>query len=225
VIGKREMALILLNLKAYEQGIGEKAETLASIAGELAKSSGVRIVISPQATDIAAVSKIVETFAQHVDSAPLGAQTGSILPESAKAAGATGSLLNHSERQISDDDIKTGVARLKALEMESMVCASTPELAAKYAEYGPTYIAIEPPELIGSGVSVSTANPDIVTESIEKVKAVNPSVKVVCGAGISSGEDLRKAIELGSEGALAASAFVKADDPKAVLEDLVGGLK
>jgi len=219
------MAFILLNLKAYKQGVGKNAENLASIAREVSESSGKRIIIASQATDIRAVSKLIETFAQHVDSAPLGAQTGSILPESAKAAGATGSLLNHAEQQISDDDIKTGVARLKTLEMESMVCASSPELAAKYAEYGPTYIAIEPPELIGSGISVSTANPDIVTASIEKVKAVNPSVKVVCGAGISSGEDVRKAIELGSEGALAASAFVKADDPKAVLEDLVGGLK
>ena len=225
MIGKREMAFILLNLKAYEQGVGKNAENLSSIAREVSESSGERIIIASQATDIQVVSKLIETFAQHVDSAPLGAQTGSILPESAKAAGARGSLLNHAEQQISDDDIKTGVARLKALEMESMVCASSPELAAKYAEYGPTYIAIEPPELIGSGVSVSTANPDIVTDSIEKVKAVNPSVKVVCGAGISSGEDVRKAIELGSEGALAASAFVKADDPKAVLEDLVGGLK
>ncbi len=225
MIGKREMAFILLNLKAYKQGVGKNAENLASIAREVSESSGKRIIIASQATDIRAVSKLIETFAQHVDSAPLGAQTGSILPESAKAAGATGSLLNHAEQQISDDDIKTGVARLKTLEMESMVCASSPELAAKYAEYGPTYIAIEPPELIGSGISVSTANPDIVTASIEKVKAVNPSVKVVCGAGISSGEDVRKAIELGSEGALAASAFVKADDPKAVLEDLVGGLK
>ncbi|HIK01923.1 TPA: triose-phosphate isomerase [archaeon] len=225
MIGKREMAFILLNLKAYEQGVGKNAENLSSIAREVSESSGERIIIASQATDIQVVSKLIETFAQHVDSAPLGAQTGSILPESAKAAGARGSLLNHAEQQISDDDIKTGVARLKSLEMESMVCASSPELAAKYAEYGPTYIAIEPPELIGSGVSVSTANPDIVTDSIEKVKAVNPSVKVVCGAGISSGEDVRKAIELGSEGALAASAFVKADDPKAVLEDLVGGLK
>jgi triosephosphate isomerase len=225
VIGKREMAIILLNLKAYEQGIGQKAEELARIAGELAESSGSRIIISPQATDIASLSKNIETFSQHVDSSPIGAQTGSILPESAKAAGAIGSLLNHAERQISEDEIKKGVERLTALGMESMVCASTPELAAKYAEYNPTYIAIEPPELIGSGISVSTANPDIVTNSIEQVKAVNPNVKVVCGAGISTGEDVRKAIELGSEGALAASAFVKAENPRAVLEDLIGGLK
>jgi triosephosphate isomerase len=44
---------------------------------------------------------------------------------------------------------------------------------------------------------------------------------VLCGAGISKGEDLRAALDLGSKGVLLASGIVKAKDPKAALEDLI----
>jgi Triosephosphate isomerase len=56
---------------------------------------------------------------------------------------------------------------------------------------------------------------------VEAVKKINPNVKVLCGAGISKGEDLKAAIELGAEGVLLASGIVKADDPKKALYDLV----
>ena len=44
---------------------------------------------------------------------------------------------------------------------------------------------------------------------------------MLCGAGISKGEDLRAALDLGSQGVLLASGIVKASDPKAALEDLI----
>jgi len=47
---------------------------------------------------------------------------------------------------------------------------------------------------------------------------------VLCGAGISTGEDVKAAIGLGTEGVLLASGVVKSADPKAVLLDLVSGI-
>ena len=85
--------------------------------------------------------------------------------------------------------------------------------------FKPDYVAIEPPELIGSGIPVSKADPGIVRNSVAAV--TDPNVKVLCGAGISKGEDVKAALELGTVGVLLASGVVKAKDPKAALRDLV----
>jgi triosephosphate isomerase len=44
---------------------------------------------------------------------------------------------------------------------------------------------------------------------------------VLCGAGIKSGLDVSKAIELGVSGVLLASGVTKSSNPKEALEDLV----
>ncbi|MBU2560167.1 triose-phosphate isomerase, partial [archaeon] len=92
------------------------------------------------------------------------------------------------------------------------------------AEMGPTSIAIEPPELIGSGIPVSKADPGIVSDSVAAVENINKDIIVLCGAGISTGEDVKAAIELGAKGVLLASGVVKAGDPKSVLLDLASGV-
>lgn len=218
-----ETPIVILNFKAYEQAIGDNAAKLANIAAEVAQSHGVEIVVAPQAVDITRTAPIIKTVAQHIDPIKPGSGTGTILTETAKAAGAIGSLINHSEKQLSLDAINLAVQKLKELGMTSIVCADTAEKSAEVAQFSPDFIAVEPPELIGSGISVSTAQPEIITNTVEKVKAVNPEVKVLCGAGISSKEDVKKSYELGAQGVLLASAFTKAQDPRAVLENIVEG--
>jgi triosephosphate isomerase len=87
----------------------------------------------------------------------------------------------------------------------------------------PDYVAVEPPELIGSGIPVSKANPSVIRDSVDAVKRIAPNVGVLCGAGITHGEDLRSALELGSIGVLLASGIIKAKDQRKALEDLVTG--
>jgi triosephosphate isomerase len=53
---------------------------------------------------------------------------------------------------------------------------------------------------------------------------VNRSVRVLCGAGVTTAKDVSKALELGSEGVLVASGVVKNKDPRAVLEDMAGAM-
>src|SRR5262249_20609607 len=146
--------------------------------------------------------------------------TGAIPAELIKAAKAKGSLVNHSEKKIPQDKIKPTIDGLHRNGLESLVCAATTNEAVGIAHHTPTYIAVEPPELIGSGVSVSTAKPEIVINSVKAVKEVNHKITVLCGAGVSTKEDVKKAIELGSQGVLLASAFVKAPDPKVFLQEL-----
>jgi triosephosphate isomerase len=86
-------------------------------------------------------------------------------------------------------------------------------------------VAIEPPELIGSGRSVSKTKPEVVTSTVELIRNINDDVIILCGAGITTGEDARAAIRLGTDGILLASAFTKAGDPAKVLFELANASK
>jgi len=216
--------MIILNFKTYESGTGQNAVTMAKICEEVAKESGVKIIPAVQALNIEKVAAVVkiQVFAQHVDAIEYGANTGKILPVEIKAAGAKGSLLNHSENTIMAKEILTGIDILKKLDMTSIVCTKSPSESAMVAKFGPDYIAVEPPELIGSGRSVTKAKPQVITKTIEQVLKID-KIPVLCGAGIVNGEDVKKALELGAEGILIASAVMKADNPKDVLMDLCTG--
>ena len=150
--------LILLNLKTYEQSMGQKAIDFARIAERVNEKTGISIAVAPQLIDIAAVTVSSETpvFAQHIDPVTYGKYTGHVLPEAVEEAGAYGTLLNHSERQIPLEQIEGAIKRAREVDLVTVVCADTVETAKRIALLGPDAIAIEPPELIGSGISVST---------------------------------------------------------------------
>ena len=213
--------MIVLNLKTYPDSIN-KALFFTDIVKEVVDETGLRIVICPPTVFLhEAAERFSDVFAQHADSEKAGAHTGSIGAEMLKAVKVKGSLVNHSEKRLNDmDRLKATVDSLHMHGLESLVCAATTEETVSIAAYVPTYIAVEPPELIGSGISVSKAKPEIVIDSVKAVKDVNEKVSVLCGAGVSTKEDIKKAVELGAQGVLLASAFVKADDPKKFLSEL-----
>ena len=132
-----------------------------------------------------------------------------------------GSLVNHSEKKLPSEVVKLTIDRLHSNALESLACASTLDEIEKITHFSPTYLAIEPPELIGTGISVSSAKPEVVSESVKRITALNDKVVPLCGAGISNKEDVRQAIKLGSKGVLLSSAFVNSPDPKEFLKELV----
>ncbi|RLE81153.1 MAG: triose-phosphate isomerase [Thermoprotei archaeon] len=215
--------LILINFKSYRQSSGKKAVELAKVAEKVFKKTGIQIAVAPQLTDLALVAQSVEipVFSQHVDDVVPGAHTGHVTLEAIKDAGAVGTLLNHSERRIRIDQIDSIVKRAKELKLITCVCANTPEVSAAVAAINPTMVAIEPPELIGTGIPVSKAKPEIITKTLELVRQVNSEVAVLCGAGISTGEDVKAAIKLGTKGVLLASGVVKAKDWYKAIMNLV----
>lgn len=209
--------IIALNLKTYPESLGKKGADLCQIATEVSLLTGVRIIVAPQTVDLRDAAQICgDVFAQHVDPAKQGAATGSVSVESIKEAGCKGSLVNHSEKRLPEQTIAETVARLKEAGLESMLCTKDTEESVRLAKYEPAFIAVEPPELIGSGISVSTSKPEIVSGTVEAVAKVN-STPVLCGAGVSNAADVKKSVELGAKGVLLASAFVKSADPKKLL--------
>ncbi|MFC6798225.1 MULTISPECIES: triose-phosphate isomerase [unclassified Haladaptatus] len=212
---------VLVNLKAYPCDPVAIAEAAATVAEE----SDTRIAVAPQAAHLAAVAETgVETWAQHVSPVEYGSNTGSTLAEAVADAGAVGTLINHSEKRLKLADIDASVRAAERTDLETIVCANNPAQVGAAAALGPDAVAVEPPELIGTGTPVSKADPDIVTGAVEAATAVDDSVSVLCGAGISTGEDVVASRNLGAEGVLLASGVAKADDPVAALRDLVSGL-
>ncbi|AEN07127.1 triose-phosphate isomerase [Halolamina sp.] len=212
---------VLVNLKAYDCDAVSVAETAADVASD----TGARIAVAPQPAELTAVAETgVETWAQHVDPIPHGSHTGSVHAASVAAAGATGTLLNHSERRLKLADIDAGLGAAEAAGLDTVVCANNPDQVGSAAALGPDAVAVEPPELIGGDVSVASADPDIVTNAVVAAADANPAVDVFCGAGIATGADVAAAAELGADGVLLASGVALAADPDAVLRDLVSSL-
>jgi len=212
--------LIVLNLKAYDEVIKNPlyfVDTVKDVVGE----TGVRIAVAVPAPYLKeAAERYADVYAQHIDYYEPGAHTGSILAEMLSSLRVKGTLINHSEKRIPAEAVKKAVERAHLFNLETIVCAESPEEGATLSEFNPSSIAVEPPELIGSGRSVSTAKPEVVINSVKMIKAKNPSVRVLCGAGVNSKEDVQKALALGAEGVLLASAFVKAKHHKEFLLDL-----
>ncbi|MGC8849983.1 MAG: triose-phosphate isomerase [Candidatus Bathyarchaeia archaeon] len=214
--------VIIVNFKTYLEGLGDKALKLAKYAEKISEKTGIYIGVAPQPMDLRLLASNSSTpvFSQHVDGVTPGAYTGSIVAEALADAGAAGSLINHSERRLKLSDIDEAVRRLKESGLISVVCSNTPTVSAAAAALNPDMVAVEPPELIGTGIAVSKAKPEIVSDTVEVIKRVNPRVTILCGAGITRGEDVEAAIKLGSEGVLVASGVVKAGDPAKALSEL-----
>jgi triosephosphate isomerase (TIM) len=211
--------LIIVNFKTYLESTGKKAVELAKQAERAAKETGVCIVAVPQLVDLAKVAEAVEipVFAQHIDPIKPGNSTGHVLAEGVKEAGAVGTLINHSERQLRLIDIDATIALAKEKGLVSCVCANNPSVSAAVAAMQPDITSVEPPELIGTGISVSKAKPEIVTDTVALVHKVNPKMTILCGAGISTADDVAIALKLRTRGVLVASGIVKAKDPYSVM--------
>jgi triosephosphate isomerase (EC 5.3.1.1) len=208
---------IVVNLKAYACD----AAAIAAAAAEHA-SDETAISVVPQAPAIAATAAIgADTWAQHVDPIDHGSHTGTVHATAAAQAGATGTLLNHSERRLKLADIDKAIQAADRAGLLTCVCANTPAQTAAVTALGPDMVAIEPPGLIGGDVSVATADPDIVRDAVTAASTVDPSVAVYCGAGVSSAADIAAAADLGATGVLLASGVAKATDPAAALGELI----
>ncbi len=212
--------MIVVNTKAYKEGIGRNAVEIAKVMKKVGEKHKVRMALAVQPSDIHAVSNIIETFCQHIDAIEYGSYTGWILPEAVKEAGAKGTLINHSEHLMKIEDIAKAIERAKEVGLEVIVCASNIAITRAIACLNPDCIAIEPPELIGGDISVTKAKPTVVKKAVDEVKKINDEIKVLCGAGIKNGMDVSKAVELGADGILVASGVVKARNKEEILEEM-----
>lgn len=217
--------LLLLNLKSYRSSIGPNADRLARLLQTTSREAGVAAALAPSMADLGRLARDVRlpVVAQHADAAGPGPVTGRTVPEALRAAGVVGSLVNHSEYPLPLGVARATVARLKQAELTAIVCADTVATAARLAASRPEFLAIEPPELIGGRISVSEARPEVIEGAVRAVRRVAPRTRVLCGAGVHSAVDVARALSLGAEGVLVASAVATAPDPRRALRELLAG--
>jgi len=220
-------AILVVNFKNFHEIFGEKALELALDVQDVSTTLEIPIIVSPPVPVISIMVKSlgIPVYSQHVDVDAVGSSTGAVIPELLQSLGVRGSILNHSERRIPIKDIEELIKRLRKIGMKSLVCARTPEEVGEIARLGPDMLAVEPPELIGSGRAVSKVAPEIVSDSVRASKRVNPKVQILCGAGVVSPEDVEISLRLGAEGVLVASGIVRAQDWKSKIMELARPLR
>ena len=217
--------MFIINCKNYEEISGDKIKKFIKIAEQVSKKYKIKIAISPPQHLIGlVVNSSIPILAQHIDDSKIGSTTGYIIPELLKKSKVKGSLINHSEHRISSKEIEKLVVKLKELKMISIVCVKDVAEVKKYLKINPDFIAIEPPELIGSGKAISTEKPDLIQKAASIVNDSKNKTKLLCGAGIVSGEDVAKSIELGSKGILVASGIIKAKNWNKIISEFAKAL-
>lgn len=156
-------------------------------------------------------------YAQHVDFYELGRGTGYDIPEFLKEAGAQGSLLNHSEHKLPFITVKKTFDRCREIGFKLIICASSLAEVEKIKKLSPFAIAFEDPNLIETGKSITTHK----MHDVEKFSKILQGTNIIplCGAGISSGEDVKKAYEMGCKGVLVSSAIANNPHPEEFLKE------
>jgi len=220
---KFKTPVIVVNFKAYKEVDGDGSLRLAKICQSVADETGVNIAVCPPMVELGTVAREVSipVFSQNADPHAPGSATGWVTASMIRSAGAIGTLINHSEHRSDNRTIEESVELCKADDLVTIICAESVRKACEVAHFSPDFIAVEPPELIGGDISVTTANPLIVEDTVRSVKDVNKKISVLCGAGVKTGEDVARALELGADGVLLASGVVKSKDPRATLFDLI----
>lgn len=235
--------IIVVNFKDYSESLGENAVSLAlavdAVAGGLGGATGAgQVMIAVHPTDLRGVKAALDgkaraqgfpatgvaVLSQSLDFyTKKGAQTGRMTPNVLLDIGVKGGLVNHAENPRTNEEILKILKDFKSADPKFIVivCAESVERAGEICaickDVLPDYIAIEPPELIGGDISVTT-KPELIKEAVEKIPC-----PVLVGAGVKSSEDLKKALEFGAKGVLLASGIVKPNGktPKEALEELV----
>ena len=90
--------VVIVNFKAFPEALGAKGLRLADMCARVTEETGASIAVAPSVPDLAAIAKRVRipVLAQHVDGVESGEHTGWTPPHAILAAGAAGTLLNHS---------------------------------------------------------------------------------------------------------------------------------
>ncbi len=219
--------VVFVNFKVYKESFGKSALRLAKACESVSNKTGVVVIPVVSALDLRVIAKAVSipVFSQHVDPISFGRGNGKIPSETLHEADAAGAVVNHAEDKVMDSVVEDCVLKCHSAKLRVLACAETELRAKSIASFSPDFLAVEPPELIGGNVSVSTADPELVSRSVALIREVNHKVVPIMGAGVKSFEDAKRCVELGARGVFVSSGVVLAENPKAALLDLAKGLK
>ncbi len=205
---------LIINLKNYLETAGDNTIKIIKDAEKVSEKTDVEIIVSPPQPSLALMTSQtnLKIISQHIDIKKSGSSTGYYIPEIIQKVGAFGSIINHSEHEIKMEEIRQSIEKLRELNLISIVCIKSAKDLKNILDFKPSYIAIEPPELIGTQKSISTEKPYLITECSNIINDEKTETKLICGAGISTKEDVKIALENGSSGILVSSSITKSSN-------------
>ncbi len=162
-------------------------------------------------------------LAPYMDTLRPGRGMADVLPEGLKAAGAQGVVINHCEKPMSLPQMKATIERARELDFLVFACADTLAEAKAIAQLHPDIINPEPSDIIGGGNGVSPMA--YVKDSIKVIKDIYPDIMVEQAAGITNGQQVYDFIMAGSEAAGAASGIMNAEDPIAMIDEMIAATR
>lgn len=218
--------MLFINFKTYKEATGIRAVELVRILSLCQAETKIPVIPVVQATDIRScmIATNYNVWAQHVDSAEQGQNTGWVTAEAVAQAGAVGTFLNHSEHKLLDKELKAAFERASSMALDTLIFASDLKELEKVVKLKPTYVAYEPPELIASKeTSVAKAKPNVIKKAVEIAKKAG--VPLIVGAGVKDADDVKTSLKLGAIGVVVSSAVALAEDPKKAVLELAKGFK
>lgn len=198
---------------------------LAKAADEIAGKYDVAVFFTAPYVNIPEVARIarhIRVCAPHMDCAPVGRGLANVLPESIRAAGATGVMLNHAEKPLTMSVLRETLRRAGELDLTTLVCADSVVEARAAAVLGSDIVLCEPTELIGSG---KYAGVGYVREAFDAIVSVNPNVGVMVSGGIGNGQNVYDVIAAGADGTGSSSGIVLARDPVAMMDEMIRAVR
>lgn len=187
---------------------GDDVVELAKAADAASEKYNVDIIFTTPIIELRRVKEAtrrIHVFAPHMDSIKPGRGLADILPESLKAAGAEGVMLNHCEKPLTVAQLKAAILRADEVGLATIVCADSIAEASAIAHLTPNIIVAEPTELIGTG---KASDKEYVEASTRCVKEVNPDILVLQGAGIKCYSDVYRNIVAGADATGSSSGIV-----------------
>ena len=204
---------------------GDTVLEYALAADKAAEKYDIDVLFIAPAVEIRRIcenTKQLIVLAPYMDTLYPGRGMADVLPEGLKAAGAKGVVVNHCEKPMSVPQIKKTIDRARELDFLVFACADTIAEAKAIAELHPDIINPEPSELIGGS---EASDMGYVMESVKAIKSIYPDILVEQAAGITSGEQVYDFIMAGSDAAGAASGIIKAKDPLAMIDEMIGAVR
>lgn len=206
---------------------GDKVLEYAKAADAAAGKYDIDVLFITPSTEIRSVAENTKNLillAPYMDTLRPGRGMADVLPEGLKAAGAQGVVVNHCEKPMSLPAIKATIDRARELDFLVFACADSIAEAKAIAQLHPDIINPEPTELIG-GIEGGVSDMSYVLESINVIKAIHPDIMVEQAAGITNGQQVYDFIMAGSEAAGAASGIMNAQDPIAMIDEMIAATR
>ncbi len=205
---------------------GDQLLEYAIAADKAAEKYDIDVLFICPAVEIRRVrenTKNLIVLAPYMDTLRPGRGMADVLPEGLKAAGAQGVVINHCEKPMSLPQMKATVDRARELDFLVFACADTIAEAKAIAQLHPDIINPEPSDIIGGGNGVSPLS--YVMDSIRVIKEVYSDIMVEQAAGITNGQQVYDFIMAGSEAAGAASGIMNAEDPLAMIDEMIAATR